>query len=152
MTTLLQKARNSGFTELGFAEWVPGKGLQIQHLETLDPDAPGVYIMHDGGNIQKIGKSSASLYRRLNGYKRFDSDRLADPVTGIDKSSQGQRKAIDKLGLSGLTVLVLQAELGETEFTELGITTKTASFDSHELEKQLLELAKLEGHPLEFGS
>jgi len=152
MTTLLQKALNSGFTELGFAEWIPQKGLQIKNLDTLDPDAPGVYIMHHEGKIQKVGKSSASLLRRLTGYKRFDSDRLAHPITGTDRTSQRQRTAINKWGLPGLTVLVLQAELGLTEFKELGIITRTASFDSHELEKKLLELAKLEGHPLEFGS
>lgn len=152
MTTLLQKAVNTGFIDLGFAEWIPQKGLQIKNLETLDPDAPGVYIMHHEGKIQKVGKSSASLFRRLTGYKRFDSDRLAHPVTGTDKTSQRQRSAIDKFGLPGLTVWVLQAEMGLTEFKELGITTRTASFDSHELEKKLLELAKLEGHPLEFGS
>ena len=152
MNSLLQKAVISGFIDLGFAEWIPQKGLQIKKLEKLNEDAPGVYIMHHEGKIQKVGKSSASLMRRLAGYKRFDSDSLAHPINGTDRTSQRQRSAIAKWGLPGLNVLALQAKLGLTDFKELGITTRTASFDSHELEKKLIELAKMEGHPLDFGS
>jgi hypothetical protein len=46
MHTLLEKAVKSGFLDLGFAEWLPKKGLQIQNLDKLNEDAPGVYIMH----------------------------------------------------------------------------------------------------------
>jgi len=52
MNTLLEKAIKSGFLDLGFAEWVPNKGLQIQNLEKLNEDAPGVYIMHYKDQIQ----------------------------------------------------------------------------------------------------
>ena len=52
MNTLLEKAIKSGFLDLGFAEWVPNKGLQIQNLEKLNEDAPGVYIMHYKDKIQ----------------------------------------------------------------------------------------------------
>ena len=150
--TLLQKAINSEFIDLGFAEWIPTKGLQIKNLENLNEDAPGVYIMHYEGKIQKIGKSSASLFKRLSGYKRFDSESLAHPISGTDKTSQRQRSAVNKWKLPGLYVLALQAKLGLTNFKELGITTRTASFDAHELEKKLIELAKAEGHRMDFGS
>ena len=52
MNTLLEKAIKSGFLDLGFAKWVPNKGLQIQNLEKLNEDAPGVYIMHYKDKIQ----------------------------------------------------------------------------------------------------
>jgi hypothetical protein len=152
MNTLLQKAVKSGFLDLGFAEWVPKKGLQIQNLDKLNEDTPGVYIMHYKDKIQKVGKSNASLMKRLIGYKGFDSDRLAHPISGIDSSSQRQRAAISKCDLPGLNVLALQAQLGSVDFKELGIATRTISFDPHELEKQLIELAKREGHPMDFGS
>lgn len=64
MNTLLEKAIKSGFLDLGFAEWVPNKGLQIQNLEKLNEDAPGVYIMHYKDKIQIFSNYSWKLMLR----------------------------------------------------------------------------------------
>lgn len=145
MKTLLENAVSEGFVDLGFAEWVPGKGLQINNLDRLDTEAPGIYIMHYKGHIHKVGKSSASLLNRLNGYKGFDRSKT-------DKSAEKQRLAIEKWDLPGMNVMVLQPKVTVTEFSMLGVETKAWSFDAHSLEKKIIKLAKDENHKLDFGS
>ena len=152
MNAIIQRALDSNFVDLGFAPWVPGEGLQIQNLDKLDEHNPGVYIMHSDNQIQKIGKSSASLHKRLEGYRRFDLDRLAHPETGRDKTSQRQRRAIEEEGLDGLYVLAIQPEQTLIEYKKLGLFVRAFSFDAHHLEKQLIAKAKEEGNPLAFGS
>jgi hypothetical protein len=139
-----------GFIDLGFAPWKSGEGLQIQNLEKLNDEAPGVYVMHYEGVIYKVGKSSASLRRRLTGYRRFDRDYLACPEQGRDKSSQKQRSAIKEFSLPGLSVLALQAKLSTDNIPILGIEVKMTSFDPHDYEKKLIDILK-DKHPLKFG-
>jgi len=155
MNALIKAALDTGFIDLGFAEWLPIKGLQIKNLEKLDQSASGVYIMHFDNKIQKIGKSSASLYRRLKGYARSDSDSLAHPVTGSDKTSQRQRKAIAEAGLSGLYVLALQPNRTLLDFNMLQIKeVQVLSFDAHSFEQKLIRRARADvsNNPLKFGS
>ena len=147
---IFKKLADAGFKDLGFAAWEDGKGLQINNLDLIDADAPGVYVMHHNGVIHKIGKSSASLRKRLSNYRFFDKDTLACPDKGIDKSSQKQRKAIKRLSLQGLSVLALEVEIYMKRIPELEIDVKVASFDPHDLEKKLILLVKAE-HELEFG-
>ena len=109
-----------------------------------------MYVMHHEKRIQKIGKSSASLRRRLTNYRFFDRENLASPEVKGDKSSQKQRRAIERLALPGLSVLAFQVELSSVVIPSLGIDVKKASFDPHDLEKKLINLLKAE-HPLEFG-
>ena len=153
MNALIKAALDTGFIDLGFAEWLPMKGLQIKNLEKLDQSASGVYIMHFDNKIQKIGKSSASLYRRLKGYARFDSDSLAHPETGSDKTSQRQRRAIAEAGLSGLYVLALQPDRTLRDFNMLQIKVQAFSFDAHSFEEKLIERARADAsnNPLKFG-
>lgn len=139
-----------GFIDLGFAAWESGKGLQILNLDKLNEEAPGVYVMHHEGAIYKIGKSSASLRRRLTGYRRFDTDYLACAERGRDKSSQKQRSAIEEFALPGLSVLALPAKVSIEPIPSLGIEVKMASFDPHDYEKKLIDLVK-DKHPLKFG-
>ena len=80
----------------------------------------------------------------------FDRENLAGPEVKGDKSSQKQRKAIERLALPGLSVLALQVELSSKVMPSLGIDVKIADFDPHDLEKKLINLLKAE-HPLEFG-
>jgi hypothetical protein len=147
---IFEKLIASGFIDLGFAAWESGRGLQIKNLEKLNEEAPGVYVMHHEGVIHKIGKSSASLRRRLAGYRRFDTDYLACAELGRDKSSQKQRSAIEELALPGLSVLALPAKLSTEPIPSLGIEVKMASFDPHDYEKKLIHLVK-DKHPLKFG-
>ena len=147
---IFEKLIASGFIDLGFAAWESGKGLQIQNLEKLNEEAPGVYVMYHEGAIYKIGKSSASLRRRLTGYRRFDADYLACAERGRDKSSQKQRSAISEFSLPGLSVLALQAKLLTKTIPSLGIEVKMASFDPHDYEKKLIDILK-DRHPLRFG-
>ena len=135
---------------MSFAAWESGRGLQIKNLDKLNDEAPGVYVMHHEKRIQKIGKSSASLRRRLTNYRFFDRENLASPEVKGDKSSQKQRRAIERLALPGLSVLAFQVELSSVVIPSLGIDVKKASFDPHDLEKKLINLLKAE-HPLEFG-
>ncbi len=151
------QSKRGKFNDLGFARWIPRRGLQIQNLELLEPDSPGVYVMHDQGVIYKIGKSSVSLSRRLKRYKGFDSDRMTHEITG-DASSRKQRKAIKTYKLTGLHVHAVVAEkqnvsLGDgLGLMNLDINLQRWSFDAHDLERKLLEIAKAEGHQFEFGS
>jgi hypothetical protein len=114
--------------------------------------------MHDQGVIYKIGKSSVSLSRRLNRYKGFDSDRMAHEITGRDASSRKQRKAMKTHKLTGLHIHAVVAEkqnvsLGDgLGLMNLDINLQRWSFDAHDLERELLKIAKKEGHQLEFGS
>lgn len=149
---IFDKLTDAQFIDLGFAYWESGKGLQINNLELLNSDAPGVYVMHHGGRIQKVGKSSASLRNRLNGYRTYDVDKLACSENGRDKSSQKQRKAMERLKLPGLFVLALQVEVSKFIIPGIGLEVKRTSFDPHDFEKQLLRLVKAEKHPLEFGA
>lgn len=145
----------SGFVDLGFAEWESGRGLQIQNLDVLDPDAPGVYVMHHEGSVQKVGKSSASLKQRLLGYRRFDRESLAGPGQSADKSSQKQRRAISELSISGLSVLTMQCLVKELIIPVINIRTQSLSFDPHDLEKKLLRHLRKDKtgrHSLSFGS
>lgn len=147
---IIDKLISAEFVDLGFAAWESGKGLQINNLHLLDNEAPGVYIMHHAGLIQKVGKSSASLRRRLAGYRRFDRDALACREIGKDKSSQKQRRAMERLALPGLSVLALQVEVTTKYIAGLGIDVKVVSFDPHDFEKKLIYMLKAD-HPLEFG-
>lgn len=147
---IFEKLIASGFIDLGFAAWESGRGLQIKNLDKLNDEAPGVYVMHHEKRIQKIGKSSASLRRRLTNYRSFDRENLASPEVKGDKSSQKQRKAMERLNLPGFSVLALQVELSSKVMPSLGIDVKIANFDPHDLEKKLIKLVEAE-HPLEFG-
>lgn len=122
-------------------------------FDEIDQSASGVYIMYFDNKIQKIGKSSASLYRRLKGYARFDSDSLAHPDTGSDKTSQRQRRAIAEAGLSGLYVLALQPDRTQLDFNMLQIKVQAFSFDAHSFEEKLIERARADAsnNPLKFG-
>ena len=147
---IFKKLANAGFKDLGFAVWEHGKGLQIKNLDLINANAPGVYVMHHNNLIQKVGKSSASLRKRLSGYRFFDKDRLACPDKGIDKTSQKQRKSVKDLSLPGLSVLAFEVEFHTRNIPELGIDVAVASFDPHDFEKKLLSLVRAD-HPLRFG-
>jgi hypothetical protein len=147
---IFEKLIAAGFIDLGFAPWESGRGLQIKNLDKLNDEAPGVYVMHHEKRIQKIGKSSASLRRRLTNYRFFDRENLAGSEVKGDLSSKKQRKAIEGLALPGLSVLALQVELSSAAIPSLGLDVKKASFDPHDLEKKLIILLKAE-HPLKFG-
>lgn len=145
------------FKTAGYAEWIDNKGLQVDS-SCVDSDKSGVYVMIDScDNIQKVGKSSASLKQRLNGYKSFDQslqrvlDRNANgEKIRIDESSVRQRNSIKENGLNGLFVYFLEADNIST--TVAGFQTTTPSFDAHALEALLTSKAKDLGHPLSFGS
>ena len=147
---IFKKLLSAGFVDLGFAAWERGKGLQINNLHILNNEAPGVYIIHHAGLIQKVGKSSSCLRRRLAGYRLFDRDALACSEIGVDKSSQKQRRAIERLSLPGLSVLALQVEVSTRHILSLGIDVKVVSFDPHDYEKKLIFMLKSD-HPLAFG-
>ena len=147
---IFRKLADAGFKDLGFAAWEDGKGLQINNLDLINANAPGVYVMHHNGIIYKIGKSSASLRKRLSDYRFFDKDKLACPDKGIDKSSQKQRRVIKRLSLKGFSILALEVDIYIKTIPELGIDVKVASFDPHDFEKKLILLVKAE-HKLEFG-
>ena len=147
MTNLIERLRNEGFVSLGYAKWVDGKGLQIENLDKIDPEAPGVYVMHHEGEVYKVGKSSAKLINRLKGYRGFDT-----PAWGKDASSVKQREAIKENGLVGMSVMFIQPKKTLTEWMHFCIHTDGWSFDAHDLEKQLKKLAEIEGHRLAFGS
>lgn len=104
-----------GFVDLGFAPWESGKGLQVPNLDLLNAENPGVYIMHYDEQIHKIGKASASLFRRLRGYKGYDV-----PSRMTDKSSQKQRAFIEDSGLAGLYVLAKQPAVKICHLKSLG--------------------------------
>ena len=149
---IFEKLTGAGFIDLGFAPWESGKGLQIQNLHELHDEAPGVYVMHYEGRIHKVGKSSASLKRRLLGYSKFDRDRLAHAETGSDRSSRKQRSAIERLAVPGFHVLALQADICERNLPGLGFPVKISSFDAHDLERKVIKLVKADDHKLEFGA
>ncbi len=151
-TELIERLPAAGFIDLGFAAWETGKGLQVRNLHLLNSETPGVYVMHHEGNIQKIGKSSASLVNRLRGYRGFDKDSLSHPEFGTDMSSRRQRKVVSQFALPGLTVLALQVEILQCYIDALGFSVKRCSFDPHDLEKKLVKVAIALGHPLAFGS
>lgn len=137
-----------GFVDLGFAPWESGKGLQVQNLDRLNKESPGVYIMHYDEKIQKIGKASASLFRRLNGYKGYDV-----PSRMNDKSSQKQRRFIEESGVPGLFVLAKQPDVEICHLNFLGCDFAKFSFDAHDLEKRLIDRFKIDlKHPMGFGS
>lgn len=148
---IFTKLANAGFKDLGFAPWEDGRGLQIGNLHLISEHAPGVYVMHYNNVIQKVGKSSASLRKRLSNYSFFDRDKLACPEMGADKSSQKQRQAIKDLAIPGLFVLALEVEIYTRHIPELGIAVKVANFDAHDFEKNLIRMVKAD-HPLKFGN
>ena len=143
---IFQKLKDANFIDLGFAVWESGKGLQIQNLDFLDKEAPGVYVMHYNKLIQKVGKSSASLVSRLSGYRGFDKDSRLH-----DRSSKKQRQFVQKWSIPGLYVMALQPTVSIYTIPGLEFTSKCMSFDPHDLEKNLKKICKIE-HPLEFGS
>ena len=149
---IISKLKSAGFIDLGFAKWEKGQGLQIPNLDQLQEDAPGVYVMHHEGRIQKVGKSNASLRKRLLGYRNFDTERLANSENGTDSSSIHQRKAIEKMATNGLSVLALPAKISADVFPPFDFEVKKTNFEPHDLEKKLIKLVKNENHPLEFGS
>ena len=134
MNELIKKLKNEKFIDLGFANWISGKGLQIENLDCLEKGMPGVYVMHYDDIIQKIGKSSSDLHSRLKGYARFDKLKK-------DQSSIKQRKAIEELNIPGLYVLALQASrIGD--YILNGTNIPKFSFDAHYAEKTLKNMAK----------
>ena len=139
------------FVSLGKADWVDGKGLQIDISDV--PSAPGVYVMFDDdGQIQKVGKSATSLKQRLGFYRSADaslSRKLAAGEEDYDKSSMRQRNAIKSLGVDGLNVAYMAASVEVNYFA--GLEEERYSFDASSREKSMKALAVSEGHPLKFG-
>lgn len=155
MSNLVEHIKEN-FEFLCYAKWESRKGMQVDASSA--PNLPGIYVMIDKNDvIQKIGKSSAGLKNRLNGYKSFDKSlqKNLDTVASgkhvrIDESSVAQRRGVEENNIEGVFVYFIAAQDIETEIA--GFKTITHSFDAHHMEATVKAEAEAEGHPLYFGN
>ena len=147
---ILETLKNN-MVDNGWAEWVPGRGLQIDVGGV--PDLPGVYVMVDVyGKIQKVGKSTTSLKDRMRVYRGSDKTlegMLSRGRSDYCKSAMRHRIAIDELDAKGFFVYYIAAEEVLSDWA--GIEERGYSFDATSREKSIKAAAILENHPMCFG-